>query len=133
MNSKTAYNAKDCVITVNGTYITGFGEDMITCEKKEDFFETEVGAQGDVVVNEINDPIGTIKLTTLANCPQKAMLLNLAKKGTEFPIWVTNKSLGERAGGTRARIKKYPEMSQGKTVGTREFEIEVFDYEVNAI
>lgn len=131
--SRTAYNAKDCVITIDGTYITGFGEDMITCEKKEDFFETEVGAQGDVVVNEINDPIGTIKLTTLANCPQKPMLLNLAKKGAEFPIWVTNKSLGEMAGGTRARVKKFPELSQGKTVGTREFEIEVFDYDVTAV
>lgn len=131
--SRTAYNAKDCVITVNNTYITGFGEDMVTCEKKEDFFETEVGAQGDVVVNEINDPIGTIKLTTLSNCPQKSMLIDLARSGAEFPIWVTNKSLGEMVGGTRARVKKYPEMSQGKTVGTREFEIEIFDYEVKNV
>lgn len=131
--SRTAYNAKDCVITVDNIYITGFGEDMVTCEKKEDLFETEVGAQGDVVVNEINDPLGTIKLTVLANCPQKALLIQYAKTAHEFPIWVTNKSLGEMAGGTKARIKNYPESSQGKTVGQREFEIEVFDYEVKPI
>lgn len=130
--SKTAYNAKDCVITVDGIVITGFGDEMVTGEKQEDLFETEVGAQGDIVLNEKNNPLGTIKLTTLANSPQKPMLIRYANTGKEFSIWVVNKSLGEKMGGTKARVKKQPDAAQGATVGNREFTIEVFDYELTA-
>lgn len=126
----TQYNAKDCVITVNGVYITGLGEDMVSGEKDEEFFSTSTGAQGDVVVNETNDPIGTITLTVQATSPQKSMLLELAKSREMFPIWVVNKSIGERMGGTMARIKNYPELVQGAEAEDREFEIAVFDYTV---
>ena len=30
------YDPKDCVITVGGVYITGLGEDMVSCGKDED-------------------------------------------------------------------------------------------------
>lgn len=129
----TQYNAKDCVITVDGNYITGLAEDMVTGAKDEEMFEVEVGAQGDVVMNETNNPLGTITLSVQATCPQKSMLLAYAKSGKIFPIWVTNKSIGERMGGTQARIKNYPELAQGATAEAREFEIAVMDYTVDAI
>lgn len=128
----TQYNAKDCVITVGDVYITGLGETMVTGEKDEEFFSTTVGALGDVVVNENNNPLGTITLTVQSTSPQKAFLIDLAKSRTIFPIWVVNKSIGERMGGNQASIKKYPSMEQGKEAGDREFEIQVFDYDVSA-
>ena len=130
MANVTQYNAKDCVITVDNVYITGLGETMVTGEKDEEFFSTSVGAQGDVVVNETNNELGTITLAVQATSPQKAYLINLAKSRAIFPIWAVNKSIGERMGGTKASIKKYPSMEQGTEAGEREFEIAVFDYTV---
>lgn len=130
MKSLTQYNAKDTTVTIDGVYISGFGEDMISGEKDEEFFSANVGAQGDVCTSEINNPLGTITLTLQATSPQKAMLLQYARAGTIFPIWCTNKGIAERMGGTKARIKNYPELSDGAEVEDREFEIQVFDYVV---
>lgn len=125
------YNPKDCVITVGGVYITGLGEDMVSCEKDEDNFTTSVGAQGDVVVNQSHNQLGTITLTVQGTSPQKTYLLDLAKTGEVFDIWVNNKSIDEKVGGSQAMIKKTPDLSQGAELEDREFEIQVFDYTVN--
>lgn len=126
------YNAKDCVITVDGVYITGLGETMVSGERDNEFFSTAVGAQGDVVINEANNDLGTITLTVQATSPQKGYLINLAKSRAVFPIWVVNKSINERMGGTKASIKNFPSLSQGTEAGEREFSIQVFDYTVEA-
>lgn len=128
--ARTAYNAKDCVITVDGVYITGVGEDMVTGAKDEEFFSTTVGAQGDVAVNEINNPLGTITLTLQGTSPQNEMMLRYGKTNKEFPVWVVNKTLKEKFGGTQARIKNYPELENGSELGDRVYEIGVFDYDV---
>ena len=65
----TRYNAKDCVVTVGEAYITGLGEDMVSCEKDEDNVSAVVGAQGDVVLNVVNNPLGTITLTVQGTSP----------------------------------------------------------------
>lgn len=132
MANITSYNAKDCVVTVDGVYITGLGEDMVSGEKDEDNVSAVVGAQGDVVVNEINNDLGTITLTVQGTSPQKAFLLNLAKSKAIVPIWVNNKSIGERMGGTKAMIKKTPALEQGAELADREFEFQVFDFTVDA-
>ena len=72
------YNAKDTNVIVDGTYITGLGEDMISGSKDEDFFSPAVGAQGDVIRNEINNPLGTVTITIQPTSPQRAFLLSLA-------------------------------------------------------
>ena len=130
MANLTQYNAKDCVVTVGSVYITGLGENMVNGEKDEDNFTTQVGAQGDVVVNEVNNDLGTITLTVQGTSPQKKYLLDLAKTGTITDIWVNNKSIGEKMGGTKARIKKTPALEQGTELADREFEFQVFDYTV---
>ena len=107
------YNAKDTTVTVNGVNITGFGEDMLSIDKDEEFFSTSVGAQGDIVKSEINNSLGTSTLTVQVTSPQYAYLLKLAKQSDPFPFWYTNKSLGERSGGTKANIKKYPTTNRG--------------------
>lgn len=124
------YDAKDCVITVGGVYITGLGEDMVSCEKDEDNFTTSVGAQGDTVVNMSNNQLGTITLSVQGTSPQKSYLMGLAKSREMFDIWVINKTIDEKVGGTKAMMKKPPALEQGAELADREFEIQVFDYSV---
>lgn len=124
------YNPKDCVVTVGGVYITGLGEDMVSCEKDEDNFSAAVGAQGDVVVNQSNNQLGTITVTVQGTSQQKAYLMGLAKTGELFDIWVINKSINEKVGGSKAMMKKPPTLEQGTELADREFEIQVFDYTV---
>lgn len=124
------YNAKDCVITVGGVYITALGEDMVTCEKNEENVSAVVGAQGDVVVNEINDTLGTITVSVQGTSPQKGYLLKLARTKEMTDIWVNNKAIGEKAGGTKAVINKVSGMEQGAELADREFEFLVMDYDV---
>ena len=60
------------------------------------------------------------------------MLIDAAKNGVVAPLWVENKELGERMGGTQARLKNLPELGHGKEAGDVTFEAQVFDYEVSA-
>ena len=120
-------NAKDTTVTINGVNITGFGEDMLTIEKDEELFSTSVGAMGDVVKSEINNPLGTSTLTVQVTSPQYPMLIELAKQSDPFPFWYTNKSLGERSGGTMANIKNFPEIARGSEAEDVEFEFQIYD------
>lgn len=124
----TSYNSKDCVITWNNIFLTGLGEDMVTGSKDEEMFSTSVGAQGDVIVNEMNNDLGTVTVTLQATSPQRIQLIADAKAGTIAPLWVNNKALGTSFGGTQARIKNYPELSLGQEAEDIEFEFQVFDY-----
>lgn len=130
---KKSYNAKDCVITFDGVAITGVGEDMVSGEKDEDSFEPSVGAQGDVVISEVNNDLGTVTVTILTNSPQKAMLIDAYNNKTIAPLWVKNLSIGERFGGENARIIKPPTLDHGKTAASREVQFKVFDYRVENV
>lgn len=130
MSNVRTYDPKDCVITVGGVYITGLGEDMVSCAKDEDAISPSVGAQGDVVVNISNNELGTITVTVQGTSPQKGYLLGLYKSKAVFDIWVINKSINEKAGGTKAMMKKPPDLEQGTELSDREFEIQVLDYTV---
>lgn len=126
------YNAKDYSIVIDGVYITGLGEDMLSAEKEEDFFEDSVGAQGDIVKSEINDTRGTVTIYVQPTSPQKAFLMSLAKRTESFPLWAVNKKLGERVGGTMANLLTFPEVARGATAEDMEFVFRVFDLTVES-
>jgi len=126
----TQYNPKDVAVTIDNFYVTGFGEDMITGSKDEEFSSATVGCLGDVVRNEINNDLGTITMTVQGGSPQMRTLLEYARSRKMFPIWVANKVIGERFGGTQAEFKNYPELAYGTELDDREFEILVYDYTV---
>lgn len=128
----TIYDAKDTAIIIDGQYITGLGEDMYEVEKEEDMFEDSVGAQGDVVESVINDQRGTFKLYVQPTSPSKPFLMSLAKRTEAFPIWAINKRLGERTGGTMAKLLTFPSMKRGATAEDMEFTFRVFDLVVDA-
>ena len=127
------YDAKDTVIIIDSTYITGLGEDMVSAEKDEDFFSTSNGAQGDVVKSMINNTIGTVTVNVQPTSPQKAFLMSLAKRTEPFPLWCVNKKLGERFGGTMANLLNLPEISRGAEAEDMEFTFQVFDLTVESI
>ena len=123
------YDAKDTSVVVDGTYITGLGEDMISVEKEEDFFTPSVG---DIVKSQINNSLGTMTITIQPTSPQKKYLLSLAKRTEPFPLWAVNKKLGERIGGTMANLKTMPEFSRGAEAEDMELEFQIFDLTIDA-
>lgn len=125
----TKYNAKDCTITVDGVFITGLGEDMIAWEKEEAYFETSVGAQGDIIKNEINNDIHKLTVTVQQTSPQYKYLVGLQKRSEPFPVWVSNPPMGVTVGGTMANIAEAPEISMGATAADASFVFTVFDGE----
>ncbi len=127
------YNAKDCIVTVGGVNITGLGEDMVSFEKEEAYFEPVVGAQGDIIKSEINNTIHTLTVVVQPTSPQKNYLLGLLGKEETVPVWVTNKALGERFGGTMASIQEAPELARGAEAEDMEFTFCVFDGVVEPI
>ncbi len=131
MGNITRYNAKDTVVMVGGVYITGLGEDMISGEKSEDNVSAAVGAQGDVVANEVNNDLGEITITVQGTSPQKAYLLELAKTKEMVEVWVINKNIGEKMGGTQCQIKKTPSLEYSAELADREFTFLVYDYTVD--
>lgn len=130
MGNVTRYNAKDVTITVGGVFITGLGEDMVSGEKDEDNVSAKVGAQGDVVANEVNNDLGTIKITIQGTSPQKAYLIGLAKSKEMVDVWVSNKNIGEKMGGTKCQVKKTPGLEYSAELADREVEFIVYDYTV---
>ena len=126
----TNYDAKDTTIVVDGVYITGLGEDMISGEKEEDLFTPSVGAQGDVVKSVNNNPLGKITIHVQATSPQKKYLMGLAKRAEPFPLWCVNKKMDERMGGTMANLLTFPEVSRGAEAEDMEFVFQIFDYVV---
>lgn len=127
-----SYDAKDTSVIVDGTYITGLGEDMVSAEKEEDFFAASVGAQGDIVKSEINNTLGTMSIFVQPTSPSKSYLLGLAKRKEPFPLWAVNKKLGERFGGTKANLLNYPEIARGAEAEDMEFTFQIFDLTVEA-
>ncbi len=132
MATVTRYNALECSVLVDDVAITGVGEDYVSGEKDEDYFSPSVGAQGDTVKHEIVNDLGQITITIQSTSPQRAFLMSLAKKKETFPIWVINKELGERFGGTMANLLSAPSLERGTEAGDMEFVFQVFDYTVEA-
>lgn len=128
----TRYNAKDTTIIVDEVYITGLGEDMISWEKEEQYFEPIVGAQGDIVKSEINNDLHTLTLTVQPTSPQLPFLLSLKNRKNPFPVWVINKEMGVTLGGSKANIMEMPEVSLGSEAEDIEISFCIFDGDIKA-
>ena len=128
----TRYNAKDTTIIVDEVYITGLGEDMISWEKEEQYFEPIVGAQGDIVKSEINNDLHTLTLTVQPTSPQLPFLLSLKNRKNPFPVWVINKEMGVTLGGSKANIMEMPEVSLGAEAEDIEISFGIFDGDIKA-
>lgn len=127
MGTISRYNAKDTTVIVDGVYITGLGEDMISYAKEESTAEFVVGAQGDVVKSEINNDIYTLTLSVQPTSPQLSHLISLKDRKDCFPVWVINKEMGITLGGTQACINEMPEISLSAEAQDLEIVISILD------
>lgn len=128
----STYDPKDVAVIVDGTYLTGFSEDMVEIEKAENNFEAKVGAQGDVVRTKVNNPLGTIKVTLLPSSPQVAYLDNLANSGKLVPVTVIYSGTPkETTTVTEAYVNKPATRTYGNEAADREYEIQCLDLEMN--
>ncbi len=130
MGRFSQYNAKDWSATFDGVNITGFGEEMITGAKDEEMFSSSVGAQGDAIMNEVNNDLGTISITVQRTSPSVPYLKECAKAGKVAPLWCNNLALKETIGGEIARIKNYAEIAAAQEAEDLTFEFQVYDYTV---
>ena len=124
------YNAKDTSVVVDGVYITSLGEDMVSIEKEEALAENIVGAHGDIVRSEVNNSFYNITITVQPTSPQLGFLLSLKNRTDPFPLWVINKALGVRAGGSQAMIGEMPEIALGSEAEDIEITFCVYDGDV---
>lgn len=123
------YDASKCYVYVNKTAITGLAESMISWEKEEGFFNTSVGAKGDVVKSVINNSIHTLTITVQSTSPSLPYLMKLAKSGVDaFPVEVNYKgSPSMKFGGSMANINEMPSISLGNEAEDIEITFTVFD------
>lgn len=127
MANISRYNAKDTSVMVDGVFITGLGEDMISYSKEEAASELIVGAQGDVVKSEINNDIYTLSISVQPTSPQLQHLISLKDRKDCFPVWVINKEMGVTLGGTQACINEMPEISLGASAEDVEITFSILD------
>lgn len=125
-----SYDAKNVTVIVDAVYITGFAEgSFVECEKAEDTFQTSVGAQGDVGISEVNNPLGTITLTLQQTSPSISYLDRLAASKQLVPVWVvSNNEPKEKTGGTMARVLRPASRAYSNSIESRSFQFQVFDY-----
>lgn len=127
MSLFSKYNAKDTTIIVKDTFITGLGEDMWNFERADDLAEDTVGAQGDVIRNENNNPIHTATVTIQRTSPQAKFLLALKNETEPFSVWMINKALGLKEGGDKALLASAPATTLGASAEDLEFVFTVYD------
>ncbi len=126
----SSYNAKDCSVIVNDVYITGLAEEFWSFEKAEAFAENSVGAMGDVVRSEINNPIYNATVTIQQTSPQANFLFALAKVKEPFPVWMINSKLGRKEGGAKALITEAPSDVYGTSAGDLDFKFDIYDGDI---
>lgn len=124
------YNAKNCTIEVAGVFITGVGEDMVTFTKRESLAEDKVGAQGDVVRSEKNDPLYDCEITVQITSPQYKHLRSLKDITEPFAIWINDKALGIKAGGEQALVNEVAELGLGAEADDATFKFTVYDGDI---
>ena len=117
----TSYDPKKVTVTLNGRVLTGFASDgIITVSKSEDSFTPNVGAQGDVIIEENANESGTIAVTLQQTSSSLPYLRNLAANRTFFRTVISdsNDDDGIKISASNCRITKMPDVVRGKNTNT---------------
>ncbi|MBU8908504.1 phage structural protein [Desertibacillus haloalkaliphilus] len=126
------YDLADVISRIDGNVITGYADGTaIEVQKLEDNFTSKATADGGTVVSENNDNRGLITLTLDQTSPSIAVLNRLANSKRMYPARVIDtSSRKQKAGGSKARVRKPADASWGRESGDQTFEIEVFDFKM---
>jgi hypothetical protein len=119
------YDPTKVICQVDGNVITGYATDtFVECAFTEDRNSLTVSNSGTGTFNTNPNQSGTIKFTLLHNSDSAVILNTLAlSNSTPYEITVFDmNSLSSKAVATSCKIKKKPDLSRAKEVGTAEFE-----------
>lgn len=131
MPKTTTYDPMDLSTSVGGVFLTGFSEDLVEWEKDEDSNTFKVGAQGDVLVTKVNNPLATLKITLLATSPQVPYMDKLAVTGQVVDVSVIyNGTPKETITSTAGVVKKPAVRKYGNEADDREYEIQLTNHEI---
>lgn len=125
-----AFSPVDIVVTIGHVTVSNLAEDdSVVIERKSDRMEFAVGLDGKVAPTVVADQTATIKINILATSDTHKLLQALTGFGTPalttlpIPITVIDKSSGTRlALAPICYLSKGPDLSLGKTLGTRTWE-----------
>lgn len=122
------YNPKEVIAVVGGYSVSGWGPDtMIEVTRNEDDTTLTVGNSGSngATFNINPNKSGVIKFTLLTNSDStKVLSAMFAQKYVAIPILVnnTNEKLSGKVVASDCMIKKVPDITYGKEIGTVDFE-----------
>ena len=91
MDNVYVYDPRDCVVTIDGQYITGFAEDgKIEIEKNEDNVSTKVGVDGIVSFGVSADGTATAKVKLVSTSPSVPLFRDLSKTNKLFSLSIVD-------------------------------------------
>lgn len=124
------YNLAQCLITINGVPIEGFGEtDAISFAPNSNVFENTVGADGENTRSATNDRSQEATLTLMQTSPSLGLLydlLNLAQNGLPgdiFALYINDLNNREEVVVEQAWIEREADQAFGKAAGERAWTI----------
>ena len=124
----STYDPKDITVTVNGSILSGFSDDVVTIERAEDQVADTVGADGEVMRTLTNDRRGIIAISLLQTSSSNLVLSVLANAdeqtgGSVFPVLVQDNRSGspptEFHAAAEAWIQKQPQAVYNKSTSPR--------------
>lgn len=130
--SAQTYDPKEVIVTVNGTILSGFSEDVVTVARAEDQILDDVGADGEVVRILSNDRRGIITISLQPTSASNLVLSVLANAdevsgGGVFPVLIQDNRGNDIHVGPQAWIVKQPDAIYNKTAAPRVWVLRVAD------
>lgn len=127
--SNYTYSGAEVTIVINGVEIKGRPDgDFLNISFNQDSFTEVEGVDGDVTWSALSSTLATMTVTLQGSSPSNDVLSGFhitdraTKLGT-FAVFVKDNSGRDLFVSDAARIKKFPDMSKGKEVSSREWVI----------
>ena len=128
----STYDPKEITVTVNGSILSGFSDDVVTVERAEDQVADAVGADGEVIRTMTNDRRGNIQISLLQTSSSNLVLSALANAdeqtgGSVFPVLIQDNRGNDIHVAAEAWIQKQPQAIYNKTNSPRVWVIRAAD------
>lgn len=112
------YSPGRMVVTFGGQILTGFGDEIVTCKRMAELFETVVGADGEVARRQSADMTGEVQITLKQTSGANALLAALLRADELTGVVVNEIMIADNNGNTvwagEGWIKGWPEVKRGK-------------------
>ncbi len=120
----STYDPKEITVTVNGSILSGFSDDVVTVERAEDQVADAAGADGEVIRTLTNDRRGNIQISLQQTSSSNLVLSALANAdeqtgGSVFPVLIRDNRGNDIHVAAEAWIQKQPQAIYNKSNSPR--------------